>query len=83
MGNAPDRVQWKQNQVQRKTGMWLSRLGIRLRGFIRMSPTLLFDHYHIATSGEKHLVMVTFSFCSTGAPPSSVLEGLQNIGKDI
>lgn len=75
MGNAPDRVQWKQNQVQRKTGMWLSRLGIRLHGFIRMSPTLLFDHYHVATSGEKHLGMVTFSFCSTGAPLSSVLGG--------
>lgn len=49
------------------------KVGIRLCGFIRMYCTLLFDHYHVAMCSEKHLAMVTFSFCSTGAPPSSVL----------
>lgn len=75
MGNAPDRVQRKQNQVQRNTGMWLARVGIRLHGFMRMYPTLLFDHYRVAVCGEKHLAVVTFSLCSTGAPPSSMLGG--------
>lgn len=36
MGDTPDRVQGKQNQVQRKTGMWLARVGIRVCGFIRI-----------------------------------------------
>lgn len=83
MGNAPDGVQQKQNQVQRNTGMCLAGLGIRLHGFIRMYPTLLFDHYRFATSGEKHPAAVTSSFCSTGGLPAARRRALQTTAKEI
>jgi len=82
MGNAPDGVQQKQNQVQRNTRKWLARLGIRLHGFIRMYPTLLFDHHHVAMSDEKQLAVVTFSFCSTGGSQQRQ-EAVQAMAKEI
>lgn len=63
--------------------MWLGGLGYRLHGFIRMYPTLLFDHYHVAMSGEKHLAVVSFPFSSTGRLPAVCQEALRTTRREI